>query len=62
MHNTHRTILIEMLNLELADKRSDMVNATKQYLILRNIIDLAKEAKTSDEARPMVKVFFKEVV
>jgi len=54
-------LLLHQLTLEMAGERHAMLNSTKLYLMLRNIIDLAVEAKKSDDPRPMVPLFFKQV-
>ncbi len=54
-------LLLHMLALEMSGDRDHMLNATRQYLMLRNIIDLAKEIKKSSDPRPMVKLFFKQI-
>ena len=54
-------MLLHQLNLEMGGMRNAMLNATRQYLILRNVIDLATEAKRSNDARPLVQLFFKQV-
>ena len=54
-------MLLHTLSLEMAGDRKAMLNVTRQYLMLRNIIDLAKEIKQGNDARPMVQLFFKQV-
>ena len=54
-------MLLHQLTLEMAGDRKLMLNVTKQYLMLRNIIDLAAEAKKVSDARPMVHLFFKQI-
>ena len=54
-------LLLHQLTLEMAGERQAMLNATRQYLMLRNILDLAAEAKRSEDARPMVPLFFKQL-
>ena len=54
-------LLLHMLSLEMAGERKLMLNATRQYLMLRNIMDLAREIKRGNDARPMVKLFFKQI-
>jgi hypothetical protein len=54
-------LLLHQLTLEMAGERQAMMNSTRQYLMLRNIIDLSVEAKKPEDARPMVPLFFKQV-
>jgi hypothetical protein len=54
-------LLLHMLSLEMAGERKLMLNATRQYLMLRNILDLAREIKRGNDARQMVKLFFKQI-
>lgn len=54
-------MLLHQLNLEMGGERDSMLNVSKQYLILRNVIDLATEAKRTSDARPMVQLFFKQM-
>jgi len=54
-------LLLNMLSLEMNGEREAMLNATRQYLMLRNILDLAVEAKKPEDARPMVPLFFKQI-
>lgn len=54
-------MLLHMLSLEMSGERPAMLNVTRQYLMLRNIMDLAKEIKRGNDARPMVQLFFKQL-
>ena len=54
-------LLLHQLTLEMAGERQAMLNSTRQYLMLRNIIDLAVEAKKPSDPRPMVPLFFKQL-
>jgi cell division cycle protein 37 len=54
-------MLLQMLSLEMEGERKLMLNATRQYLILRNIVDLIKESKRGNDAAHFVKLFFKQV-
>ena len=54
-------MLLHMLSLEMSDERPAMLNATRQYLMLRNIMDLAKEIRRGNDARPMVQLFYKQL-
>lgn len=54
-------LLLQALNLEMAGRRKKMLNAVRQYLILKNVLDLGKEAGQTEEFRPMVKLFFKTI-
>lgn len=54
-------LLLHQLALEMSGERVAMLAATRQYLMLRNIMDLANEVKSSSDPRPMVKLFFKQV-
>ena len=54
-------LLLHQLTLEMAGERQAMLNSTRQYLMLRNIIDLAVEARKGDDPRPMVPLFFKQL-
>jgi cell division cycle protein 37 len=55
-------LLLHMLSLEMAGERGAMLNSTRQYLTLRNIVDLTREVKRGNDARPMVQMFFKQVI
>ena len=54
-------LLLKQLALEMEGHTKEMVHAVRQYLILRNILDLGKEARQGEEVRPMVKLFFKTI-
>jgi Cdc37 N terminal kinase binding/Cdc37 Hsp90 binding domain len=54
-------VLLQLLELELSNMRQKMVHATQQYLILRNIVDLQKEAHYSKEPRFFAELFFKTI-
>jgi cell division cycle protein 37 len=54
-------LLLSQLELEMDGHRNEMLNCVRQYIILRNILDLGKEARRTEEFRPMVKLFFKTV-
>jgi len=54
-------MLLHMLSLEMSGEREAMVRTTRQYLMLRNIIDLTKETKRGNDARAMISMFFKQV-
>jgi cell division cycle protein 37 len=54
-------MLLQMLSLEMEGERTSMLNATRQYLMLRNIVDLIKESKRGNDARHFVTLFFKQV-
>jgi hypothetical protein len=54
-------MLLKMLDLEMAGERQSMLHVVRQYLILRNILDLGKEARRVDEYRPFVQLFFRTV-
>ena len=64
-------LLLKMLDLEMADMRDVMLHVVRQYLVLRNILDLGIEARRSqgklqqsmkqEELRPFVQLFFKTV-
>jgi hypothetical protein len=54
-------LLLHQLSLEMGGERESMLNATRQYLMLRNILDLALEAKKPEDPRPMVPLFFKQL-
>ena len=54
-------LLLRQLHLEMDGERDEMLNCVRQYLILRNVLDLGKEARRTEEFRPMVKMFFKTI-
>jgi hypothetical protein len=54
-------LLLKQLDLEMNGFRAEMLHVVRQYLILRNILDLGKEARRTEEFRPFVQVFFKTV-
>jgi hypothetical protein len=54
-------MLLKMLELEMQEMREVMLHVVRQYLVLRNIIDLGKEARRTDEFRPFVQLFFKTI-
>eukprot|EP00746_Dinoflagellata_sp_MGD_P167080 gnl/MRDRNA2_/MRDRNA2_97421_c0_seq1.p1 gnl/MRDRNA2_/MRDRNA2_97421_c0~~gnl/MRDRNA2_/MRDRNA2_97421_c0_seq1.p1 ORF type:complete len:244 (+),score=67.58 gnl/MRDRNA2_/MRDRNA2_97421_c0_seq1:73-804(+) len=53
-------LLLLMLQLEMGGENSKMRQATKQYLMLRNILDLAEQGKR-DDPRSVVRPFFKQL-
>jgi cell division cycle protein 37 len=55
-------LLLHMLSLEMAGERPAMLSSTRQYLMLRNIMDLARETKRGNDARSMVQMFFKQII
>ncbi|KAF4654096.1 hsp90 co-chaperone Cdc37 [Perkinsus chesapeaki] len=55
------TILIFAKRLECAHEREASLNCCRNYLVLRNIMDLAGEAHQLKESRPMVQMFFKQI-
>lgn len=55
-------LLLQMLSLEMDGCREEMIHCTRQYLMLRNILDLAVEAKRGNDARQMIKLFFKQIL
>lgn len=54
-------LLLTMLSLEMGGEREAMMNCTRQYLMLRNILDLARESKRGNDAKQMVAMFFKQI-
>jgi cell division cycle protein 37 len=54
-------MLLQMLSLEMEGERKLMLNATRQYLMLRNIVDLTRESKRGNDAVHFVKLFFKQI-
>jgi cell division cycle protein 37 len=54
-------LLLQMLSLEMSGEREAMLNATRQYLMLRNILDLTKEAKRGNDGKAMIQLFFKQI-
>jgi cell division cycle protein 37 len=54
-------MLLNMLSLEMEGERLAMLNATRQYLMLRNIVDLIRESKRGNDASHFVKLFFKQI-
>lgn len=54
-------MLLSMLSLEMEGERAAMLNSTRQYLMLRNIVDLIKESKRGNDASHFVKLFFKQI-
>jgi len=54
-------LLLHQLHLEMSGYREEMLNCVRQYLILRNILDLGREARRTEEFRPMVQLFFKTI-
>lgn len=55
-------LLLHMLSLEMEGCRDEMIHCTRQYLMLRNILDLAVEAKRGNDARQMITLFFKQIL
>ena len=53
MFSEHATgwMLLHMLDLEMNGKTKTMTRAVRQYLILKNIIDLAASARVSASVR-----------
>ena len=54
-------LLLKMLDMEMEGYRAEMLHVVRQYLVLRNILDLGKEARRTEEYRPFVQLFFKTV-
>ena len=54
-------MLLQMLSLEMEGDRDLMLNATRQYLMLRNIVDLIHESKRGNDAVHFIKLFFKQI-
>lgn len=54
-------LLLHLLSLEMSGEREAMLNSTRQYLMLRNIIDLTKETKRGNDALAMIRLFFKQI-
>jgi len=53
--------LLHILHLQMENKRKEAVTATRQYLMLKNIMDLAAQSRQPDP-REAVRPFFKQIL